>query len=466
MDQGPVDLPRAVFGVLVQLGRYPQKAELADWLVSRMMRSANQAGITRASPRLLLGLVAQAALVFLPVSGMGAERSSIAEDLERIILDADAVGRDGYVDLEIQRNDVSVTVQLIAQDPDSYVLIQAVRAPDGTLVYINTGDADDDDDGVVSSEMSDSVYGNYGDTAFYLPLTPRHPLAVGTYRVFIDLGENAPLQRATVLFKTAPTNIDQSSQTLDLNVWLAHGDAAMTDRAFTTHIDQRFREVFDGVLQPHRLSVGEVEVYVADVEERAAYAVIDEHDDEQIANACRAMMSRVDGLRALNVVYVETLVSEEGGSAGFSPVPGTILEREATNACVFVGDTAFVVAPEEGFEQFMVDELHAATVLHEGGHFMSLEHPSEITGDNFDHIDDTPECDVATYDGRNDKWTGEPGVRDGDVTDYECGFDGGADNILFYSGVIEFAPFTLSPDQAWVLRRHPLFVTVQPELEN
>jgi len=69
-----------------------------------------------------------------------------------------------------------------------------------------------------------------------------------------------------------------------------------------------------------------------------------------------------------------------------------------------------------------------------------------------------PQCDAATYDGRDDALFGVLGIIDGENTDFECSIEGGAKNFLFYSGVPQFLPYEMSADQAKILRRHPLFV--------
>lgn len=386
-------------------------------------------------------------------------RSRLAHDLEHTEVQSAQVQKEGFVDIEIESGDVSVAVQFTTEDADAYVLVTAVRAPDGKLVYLNTARADDEEDGVVVSDMADSVFGQYGDAAFYLPLTPNHPLQLGSYRIFFDTESDAALDGVNVFYKIADGDIDKIPQTLDINVWLAHGDDEVTHASFHERVDVRFRETLDAMLLPHNMAVGKVKVYMAEPDNRRAYAILDEDDDMQAPNACGEMMSRVENLRALNVVYVETLVSKDGGSVGFSPLPGSVFNADAMNACVFIGDTAYIASPEEGLDQIMVDELHAVTLLHEGGHFMSLEHPSESGGVDFDHLADTPECDISTFDGREDDWSDEPGEPDGEISDYECGTAGGADNVMFWSGVIEYAPFHLTRDQAWVLRRHPLFAS-------
>ena len=66
--------------------------------------------------------------------------------------------------------------------------------------------------------------------------------------------------------------------------------------------------------------------------------------------------------------------------------------------------------------------------------------------DVFDYFEDTPECHKRRYDDNDD------GVVDTD----ECE-DVDVENIMFW----EDGESNMSREQAWVLRRHPLFYSLQ-----
>lgn len=409
---------------------------------------------------LLIAFVLATALVVMTVD-QGPARERLADDLERLFEDPVTVLEAGYIEFSLRKRDVSFTVQFTTSDPSAYVLITGVQGPDGSWIYRNDGEADDEEEGEITSEFSDSIYGQYGDAALFMPLTPRQTLVPGRYRVHVDTEADSPLRSSVVVFKSGGRFLDRAWHVLDVNVWVAHNRASWIDELEQVRLEVNYRQILDNMLRPHGLSIGHLSLYRASEDEIDQYAVIDEHNDEQIQSACLAMLSRIENARALNVVMVETMSyvedGYESGSAGFSSVPGPIFDTSTVNGCVFLSETAYVAGPSESLDQSMVDELHAATLLHEGAHFMSLEHPTESGGDNFDHFSDTPECDIRSYDGRTDTVTGEPGELDGQISEFECGLSGGADNVLFYSGGIDFAPFWLSPQQAWVLRRHPLF---------
>jgi len=180
-------------------------------------------------------------------------------------------------------------------------------------------------------------------------------------------------------------------------------------------------------------------------------------DENEIASACRDIR-QAGPLGALHVGLVATissnLVSEQGWTddpeaestplTGLSPQPGLLFDDESPNACVFVAEQPWRDGYEIGKEptEEKIVELLAANLLHEMGHFAGLAHPSEADGVTFDLLQDTPECKAADQ--------------------LLCGPDGGANNVMFLAGDESTLPWTLTPNQAWVLRRHSLFKLADP----
>jgi hypothetical protein len=145
--------------------------------------------------------------------------------------------------------------------------------------------------------------------------------------------------------------------------------------------------------------------------------------------------------RAINLVIVNEILDlsgEDTGTAGISSgLPGTVMVTDSPQSCVIVSWFAF----EDSYEE------QAGNIIHEASHLMSLTHTSEADGTYFDLFTDTPECDVDSFDADGNE----------EIDEFECDLQGGARNYMFYSGDISFAPFVMSADQAWTLRRHPLF---------
>ena len=225
----------------------------------------------------------------------------------------------------------------------------------------------------------------------------------------------------------------------------------------------------DRVLVPHALLVGTITRTVSPPRETSRLAELD--DEREIASACRAVRRTAaaagvsggtDAAPVLHVGLVGTITSDgaadytvdeldgssdesdvedEGGGplTGLSPQPGLPFDDGSPNACAFIAEAPWREPGADGapLAEATVVELLAANLLHELGHFAGLAHPSEADGRTFDLLDDTPRCT-------------EPDVE-------SCGLAGGAGNLMFHSGDERTLPWTLTPDQARVLRVHPLF---------
>lgn len=421
-----------------------------------------------AVPLLLLNLVACSSNDDAESNGnaalpVGSTSTAINDDLTRITADATAVSMARAMDVTLDDDDVSVLIQLVMADPDAGALITEIRDPDNAVIYAASLNPQTGEPGPVISEFFDSPQADNGLVSVFLPPTPELVLKAGTYRFSFVTEDDVALTRAEAFVKSAPIPdaFDQASFQAELNIWIVHPDAAFNDSAFEQTIQTTFKDSINTIMAPHLLQFATVNVLKATVAQVAQFSDINADDDEQAAAACRAMQAVTNNKLALNLVYARALTSSEGdGPAGFSPSPGIIQDDLAASGCFFVGQTAYVADLEFGFTQDLADQMMAGNILHEAGHFMSLQHPTEEAGDNFDQLMDTLECDAATYDGRDDAVFGVPGELDGVISDFECGFDGGANNFQFYSGVPQFLPFQMSADQAKVLRRHPLFVMV------
>jgi hypothetical protein len=182
----------------------------------------------------------------------------------------------------------------------------------------------------------------------------------------------------------------------------------------------------------------------ADVIDRFAVLQFSEGGtDADLRGLCRAMSTSVGDVRALNFAIVDRLDGDdpdaiiEGSSAG---LPGTAMLAGSDLSCV-----AGMASPDPddpGRDLFD----RAVVVWHEAGHLLGLYHTSESDGRYFDLFDDTPECHSEERDADND----------GFIDLYECaGFD--ADNFMFHDG----DGATMTADQAWMIRRHPLLYPAQ-----
>ena len=134
-----------------------------------------------------------------------------------------------------------------------------------------------------------------------------------------------------------------------------------------------------------------------------------------------------DGSFSNTVGIAPSIPGSQGVSSQFN---GVLVDAQATfgNGAIFARTTA----------EFAVHEI---------GHLLGLEHTTERSGLDFDILDDTPECNINTFDANND----------GIANINECP-DG--QNLMFYTGDL-VAPITeLSPDQETILRAAPLLNVV------
>ncbi|TAK12788.1 MAG: hypothetical protein EPO32_07515 [Anaerolineae bacterium] len=337
----------------------------------------------------------------------------------------------------LQPGEVSFLFTATATDPNSEVAILRVTAPDGTLLYEDDYDSDLPGGGW----FTDFVY-DYGEVGLFLPIVPQMPLPPGEYAVLVST-EAAGFSDLRVIFKRGPADAPQA---LDFTIWLATGELGV----ITAPDLDEIRGEMDALLAPHDLRVGAFNVQEPDTSVVAQFAEIDDdetHLDELDIPAACGVMARAGGAsRSVHLIVVDWITAsdaEPGDIVGYSAgLPGSILNPGGRLSCIVASYQAYLGSNLE----------HGLTWIHEAAHFMGLLHTTEEDGLYFDNLADTPQCPADRFDGDGD----------GYVDDYECGREGGADNFLFYSGILEFAPFTITPDQAWVLRRHPLFYPVAP----
>lgn len=394
-----------------------------------------------------------------PTTG-NSQTEVINDELTRITANVTNVSEDRVMEVTLGENDVSIMVQLVTADPEKFVLISEIRDPNDKLIYSASIDSQTGEPTLGISEYFDSSLGGVGAASVFLPPTPLLEMMPGKYRISFLTEDDIALSRAEAFVRSALDSgaIDLEAYQAELNIWIAHPDPLFNDAAFEQTIQTAFKDSINTIMAPHALKISNINIFTASADEVGKFSEIDAEDDEESAAACQAMQAVTSNKLALNLVYVRELTASEGGPAGFSPSPGIILNDQAEEGCFFVSQAAYVADPDIGYTQDLVDQMMAGNILHEAGHFMSLHHPSQESGNEFDRLLDTVQCDAATYDGRDNDQFGVAGEVDGIVDDFECGIDGGANNFLFYSGVPHFLPFEMSADQAKVLRRHPLFV--------
>ena len=386
------------------------------------------------------------------------------DDLKKVRFNANQANSDGFIDVKVGPDDISMHLTFVMEDASKAVLVTEIRDPKGATIYKADVDLESGEAESIESNFADTVFGETGNMAIFLPPSPKLELIEGSYRFTLLREDDSPLKSVNGLIKSIPSGLSVDKQTYkaDLNIWIVHPEPAFNDDAFKQRVKTEYKDSINRILAPHALSIDSINIFTATEAEKAKFADLDV--ETGLEDACLGMLSATKNKLALNLVYTRELTAKgEGGPAGISSAPGPImLDDTASNGCFFVSQRAYV-ADNDGFTQDLANQMMAGNILHEASHFMSLEHPTEEHGDDFDFFSDTPQCDAATFDGRDNTEFGVlvPGEKDGVMSDYECGINGGANNFLFYGGVPDYLPFVMSEEQAKTVRRHPLFTRVK-----
>lgn len=339
-------------------------------------------------------------------------------------IDGGDLGRKGRVMVEVGPGDLSFLAFARTGNPNAQVFVTGVVSPSG----VDVGDAI----GLEYGELS-----NFGEAAFYAPITPAVGLETGQYAVAFEA--TAEIVESGALVRSGSV---QGPQALDVVFWMATHE--QFDRVA---LEERFRTVGDAVLSPHGIVVGSITFVDAppDIVDRySTLRFVEGGSDDDLRGLCREMSASIGGVRALEFALVDRLDGDdpdsiiEGSSSG---LPGTAMLAGSDLSCV-----AGMAAPdpdEPGRDLF----ARAIVVWHEAGHHLGLYHTTEGDGEFFDLIEDTPECHADERDSNDD----------GFVDLFECdGLD--ADNFMFYDG----DGTVMTAGQAWMIRRHPLLYPVEP----
>lgn len=340
--------------------------------------------------------------------------------------------KDGEFTVTLEEGEVSMLVTALAEDVSEPVGLLSLIGPEDEVLYEREDMGSED----FASDLFAELQEIEGELVIYLPVGPDFDLMPGDYRFTFATADGGDFAEAFVVTRSGNMGCPQA---LDLNLWVLSEDSDINEFESQEELEENLRVAVESVWGQHDLYLGEVNFIEADDEQREAFASVDE---EGMGEACIEMFELVgEDARALNVILVDELRDEEGegdySTMGISSAPGTLWVGDSPNTCALAA-----WEPHEG------DQVELGmTIIHEGSHFMGMMHTSEADGMIFDVLGDTDECAADDFDENGDE----------EVDADECADAGGA-NYLFWgpnSGATD-----MTEDQAWVLRRHPLFYPV------
>ncbi len=331
----------------------------------------------------------------------------------------------------VNPGDVSVLFYARSADPSDNVIIVELVGPGDEILY-----QEDEDTGEISGDMFTDLLISPKEVALYMPPAPQFELAPGEYTVVVLTENGSNISDAGIIVKSGNAN---SPQAIDFNLLILTNNITASDYA---SIESNLRSEMDAILSPHNLQVGSINFTQGTASQIQQYSstLFPEEDliNAELLEVCELMDSTVGATRALNVAFVDEVGDDS--TAGISTgLPGSPMVDGSPISCV--------VAALQGDTDFS-NNTQGINLLHEGSHLMGMVHTTESEGTFFDLFDDTPECNADQFDDNGD----------GEVDDFECASADGR-NYMFWLG----GGLNMSNDQAWTLRRHPLFYPVSAQ---
>ena len=283
-------------------------------------------------------------------------------------------GGDGFVTFDF---DVGAeTSMLVTLDPESPYLayIKTVYGPDGSVV-IDGEEWANSDRALVGGVYIDVV------ASLAWPLLAEDTLAPGTWSVEVGVtdAEGFYVSGANIAFD-AQLKRDDDLSGGRMGADIVYVGPVIDDVASRTAIEEAvfyWQDIYASVgitLEPEYWELDGPSTMSAPGDGNAGdYLAI----GEQTA------------FRNLNVIVVEDIDSSLGSLYGIAGgIPGALVATEASAVAVSVLTNA---GPDLVFSAEDV-RLLGETMAHEAGHFTGLSHPVEQTMDQWDALDDTPEC--------------------------------------------------------------------------
>lgn len=412
------------------------------------------------SPRRPLRRLATTAFLAAAVPALGCGSKSPDEgphaiDVGRADLEAIDVGvyrvkppngnttEDDGVDIEFDVDAAVLSTVIVAapEGGDVTVLATELRAPGGELLLdLDTSNVDAILPSLYQARVRAYPFLGPGPFALLFPGTTDQA-AAGTYRAHYNVFGRDPqnVRFFTVQKKSLSGGAAPTSGKLPVTIWFAENSYLDADdvkanessaQAFLDALDE-----FERIYANAGIAVGTPTFRNLPADPARRFSVVD-------ADEFGDLFSSVDTSETpgLNFFLVESL--EIGASGGVvvglaNGIPGPPSLPGMPGGGVAVSLITLDIDPK----------LVGQVMAHEGGHYLGLMHTSERDGTLFDLLADTPQCDADTFDLDLDR----------SIEVEECGIEGGANNLMFWSA--DATPEQITPNQSFVLLRNPMVDT-------
>jgi hypothetical protein len=361
------------------------------------------------------------------------------------------------------------------------VVPTSLKDPGGNLVYDDSANPPADPSGQIAFYGAESV----STGVITLPNTSRYVhqvasqggLAPGTWQFVVNDfaleclntsgcsgGSNAGHYDIQVLTKPG---VAASTGTIAASLYLVGGSltaaTAVSDPALARMV-RTLGQIYAGA----GLCLGSVTAFDVPGWARTKYGSGLAVDDTSPCSDLDQMFTLSAPGNQLNLFLVNDLVATHQGGATLVGVDGTIPGPSTTGGTIHSGAavssadlSTLGCGATIDFRNCGADEV-AYIAAHEGGHWMGLYHTTEMTGDSFDPVGDTPTCECTKCArpadqpncAANNPNTSSPTT----MSTTSCTASstcGGGDNLMFWI-LGSASKGALSSDQGQVVRANPL----------
>lgn len=339
---------------------------------------------------------------------------------------------------------------LLVADPNDSALpavMTNLKSPSGqTLVTLDANDRDP-----IGKNLFQQA--TFPVTAGLLPHSTTYAFENGQYQFQIGNPHSAPT--TVQLWGILNRRLNPTGGTLDVNLVFCglediSARTALSDPRFLTILNE-----FRRILAQVNIQLGNTPTFDCPDGTASEFAVLEGAGEQAQLFSLRPPD---DSNIGLNIFFVQDIQLD--GVAGVLGIAGGIPGPARLQGTGSSGLAVSLAAPRIGSLASGDLLRRGRTMAHEVGHYLGLFHATERTGStpsnptnfvNVDPIPDTPEC-LATVD--------QPPTGDGDqgVDPTECGVNGGARNLMFWTQGPDSlgARDQISADQSFVLVRNPL----------